>query len=131
MVSLAQSISDGFQVRPSQRTVLALLDFSSAYDTVWRDGLLGVLMDAGVPRKFVRWVAGFLRNRQSRVRFDGEEGRYRRFAQGLPQGAVLSPLLFLFYINSLRDVVPSGVHVICMRMMWLCGFRTGGRSAPR
>ena len=111
VIRLAQSISDGFQARPSNRTVLALLDYSKAYDTVWRDGLLGALMDSGVPGRFVRWVDGFLRNRQSRVEFDGTSGRYKKFAQGLPQGSVLSPILFLFYINSVRNVIPEGVNV--------------------
>ena len=31
-----QRISDGFNAKPMQRSVLVLLDFSKAYDTVWR-----------------------------------------------------------------------------------------------
>ena len=109
VLRLTQSISDGFQRRPSQRTVLALLDFSKAYDTVWREELLGDLVDVGVPRRLILWLRGFLRNRQACVRIDGEEGRYRRFRQGVPQGSVLAPILFLFYINSLKEVIPNDV----------------------
>ena len=109
VLRLTQSISDGFQRRPSQRTVMALLDFSRAYDTVWREELLKDLATAGVPTRFVLWLRGFLRNRQACVRVDGVQGRYRSFRQGVPQGSVLSPLLFLFYINSLRAVIPDGV----------------------
>ena len=111
VLRLTQSISDGFQSRPAQRTVVALLDFSKAYDTVWREELLGDLVEAGVPKRFVLWLRGFLRNRQACVRIDGVQGRYRCFRQGLPQGSVLAPLLFLFYINSLRAVVPRDVCV--------------------
>ena len=53
VLRLFQSVSNGFQRTPSQRTVLALLDFSRAYDTVWRGEFLDRLMDAGLPRKYV------------------------------------------------------------------------------
>ena len=113
VIRLTQSISDGFQSRPAQRTVLALLDFSKAYDTVWREELLSELVGAGVPRRFVQWLRGFLRNRKACVRVDGVQGQFRAFKQGLPQGSVLAPLLFLFYINSLKAAIPNDV---CMSM---------------
>ena len=37
IVRLSQSISNGFQNRPALRSVLALLDFSKAFDTVWKN----------------------------------------------------------------------------------------------
>ena len=45
---------DGFQQRPMQRSVLSLLDYSKAYDTVWREKLLLHLLDTGNPRTFIR-----------------------------------------------------------------------------
>ena len=36
VLRLTQSISDGFQAKPTLRTILALLDFSKAYDRVWK-----------------------------------------------------------------------------------------------
>ena len=99
VLRLSQSVSDGFQRVPSQRTLLAMLDYSKAFDTVWREALLDKLMEAGIPGRFVAWVSGFLRNRLGRVVFDGEKSKRRVFRQGLPQGSVLSPLLFLFFIK--------------------------------
>ena len=111
VLRLSQSVSDGFQRVPSQRTLLAMLDYSKAFDTVWREALLEKLMEAGIPRRYVVWVSGFLRNRLGRVVFDGEKSRRKVFRQGLPQGSVLSPLLFLFFINSVVEVVPGDVNV--------------------
>jgi hypothetical protein len=109
VLRLTQSISDGFQQTKPLRTVLALLDFSKAYDTVWRDLLLQRLLDDGVPLRYVNWLSGFLRNRRARVRWESSVSGFKLMSQGLPQGSVLAPLLFLFYINPLVRELPSSV----------------------
>ena len=90
VLRLSQSISDAFQDRPASRTVLALLDFSKAYDTVWRERLLEILLDKGVPLLMIRWIKGFLSDRKARVRLDNTLGRgsssikvYRRVLSSL------------------------------------------------
>jgi hypothetical protein len=101
---LSQRISDGFQEKPPQRTLLMLFDYRKAFDTVWRTGMLTKLKEKGMPIRFIRWIKAWLVNRTARVRVDGEESRQRVFKEGLPQGAVLSPLLFSVFIDDLLEV---------------------------
>ena len=104
---IIQAIEDGFQHKPMLRSVLVLLDFSKAYDTVWQQKLLLSMIDQGVPMTLIRWINCFLQNRQAKVRFNNVLSRSRKMRQGLPQGSVLSPILFLFYINNLAKILPS------------------------
>ncbi len=53
----------------------------------------------------------FLSNRTARVQINGERGGSAPLRQGLPQGAELSPLPFLLYIDDLRSVVAETVKV--------------------
>jgi len=107
VLKIVQAIEDGFHKSPHERSVLVLLDFSKAYDTVWRQKLLLSMMDLGVPDYLIRWLYGFLRNRQASVRFNGVLGAKSTFHQGLPQGAVLAPVLFIFYIENLAKLLPK------------------------
>ena len=107
IAKIVQAIENGFQSRPMKRSVIALLDFSKAYDTVWRERLLLSMIDQGVPKTFIRWLHAFLQNRQARVRFCGADSKSKKIRQGLPQGSALSPILFLFYINSLAEILPQ------------------------
>ena len=108
-----QAIGDGFQHHPLKRSCLVLLDFSKAYDMVWKEKLLMTMIDKGIPLQIIRWLNSFLENRQARVRVNGELGNNFTMRQGLPQGAVLSPILFLFYINTLAERLPEGT-INCM-----------------
>ena len=109
ILRITQRISDGFH--KSERSILTLLDFSKAYDTVWRERLLSSLIDRGVPGRYVLFLRNFLLNRQARVRFNGELSRSRKMSQGLPQGSVLAPILFLFYIDNLASLLPNDLTV--------------------
>ena len=54
---LSQSISDGFnKPRPGSCTILATIDFSKAFDSVWHPALFHKLISAGLPPCFARWT---------------------------------------------------------------------------
>ena len=108
---MIQDVSDGFQEKKPRRCVMALLDLSRAYDRVWKEDLILTLIDSVVPLKLVRWFNAFLSNRQFQVMFNGSLSRTRWLINGVPQGAVTSPLLFIiFYINSLPDEIKDLVN---------------------
>jgi hypothetical protein len=93
--------------KPANRTVL---DFSKAYDKVWRADLLASMLKKGVPVCYVRWIQEFLSNRQARVCLDRAYSQTWVMREGMPQGSFLAPLLFFFVINDLQDRLPEGVH---------------------
>jgi len=88
---------------------MTLLDFSKAYDTVWRQRLLLILSSRAIPAPYILLLSSFLENRQARIRLNGSFSKSRNIAQGLPQGSVLAPILFLFYIDELARLIPDTV----------------------
>ena len=88
-----------------QHSILTLLDFSKAYDTVWREKLLLHMLNTVIPLTFICWIRSFLIDRRGRVQLFKVFSSSHRFTQGLLQGSALTPLLFLFYINDLATAL--------------------------
>ena len=106
ILKITQLIEDGFQKKKPERSILVLLDYSKAFDQVWRQKLLLSLHQKNIPMKYIRWLNAFLTERRARVRFAGATSQTRLMKQGLPQGSVLSPLLFILFINNLAESLP-------------------------
>jgi hypothetical protein len=68
------------------------------------------MLRKGVLVHYVRWIQGFLSNRQARVHLNRAYSRSWVMHEGMPQGSVLAPLLFLFVIDNLQDRLPRVVH---------------------
>ena len=64
---------------------------------------------AGYPHEYVLWTKAWLVNRVGRVRLNAQLSKPRVFREGVPQGGVLSPLLFLIFINDFPDTIPRQV----------------------
>jgi hypothetical protein len=68
------------------------------------------MLRKGVPVRYVQWIQGFLSNRQARVHLNRAYSQTWIMQEGMPQGCVLAPLLFLFVSYDLQDRLPKGVH---------------------
>ena len=84
-----------------KKTYIAFMDFTKAYDLVWRDGLFQELHEAGVKGKAWRVVRDMYRKARSCVTVKGKPSDWWNIHQGVRQGSVLSPLLFSIAINPL------------------------------
>ena len=84
-----------------------LLDCSKAFDTIEHSKLFQKLLDAKVPMVIVRMLIAIYRNQTANVRWKGQLSEEFPIRNGVRQGAVISPLLFNFYMNDLFDLLKS------------------------
>ena len=80
------------------------LHISKAFDHVWHKGLLAKLPKFGLHNNLITWIASFLSDRSITIRIDGFLSEPQSINSGVPQGSVISPVLFILFIN---DILPS------------------------
>jgi hypothetical protein len=84
---------------------VVFMDFAKAFDKVPHRRLLHKLESYGVGGKLHRFLASFLQNRTQQVMIRGQMSESCPVPSGVPQGTVLGPILFLFYIDDIDDLI--------------------------
>ena len=89
-------------------SVLALLDFSSAFDTIDHPILVHRLhTDFGFTDTVLQWFSSYLSNRTHYISLSNHCSAFAPVHSGVHQGSVLGPILFTMYIKPLSAIIDS------------------------
>ena len=109
LVMLMEDLSRN--VIKGQLTDLILLDFIQTFDKVSHEKLLLKLRQCGVRGQVLHWTKAFLSNKSQTVVLESEKSSQVIVTSRVPQGSVLSQILFLVFINDLPEHIKSKVRL--------------------
>ena len=81
-------------------TILVLLDYSKAFDTLNHQTLGVILRYIGLDPSAISFFDNYLHNRRQRVVMEGSISEYSLVSRGVPQGSVLGPILYNIYTSA-------------------------------
>lgn len=109
---LTNQIKQGFNKKlPPERTIVVSLDLSKAFDTVNIHSLIRKLHQTTVPNTIVKFIANYIKGRKGFTLYQNSKSKQQQFKTGVPQGGVLSPILFNLYTSDIPSP-PMGVSLI-------------------
>ena len=81
------------------------IDLTAAFDCVPHGKLMNKLEFYGFDECTLNWIRSYLSDRSSFVSIGSAESDIKSTPQGVPQGSVFGPLLYLIFVNEMTSVV--------------------------
>ena len=112
VIALLKVVNDLFRsLDKGNISVLALLDFSSAFGTIDHSILVHHLHnDFGFTDTVLQWFSSYLTDRTQCVSLSNHCSAFAPVHSGVPLGSVLGPMLFTMYIKPLSAINDSHYH---------------------
>ena len=83
------------------------IDFRKAFDLVDHGILLRKLAAMNMTKAFWLWIRSFLEDRNQQVKLALTLSSIKPCPAGVPQGSVMSPVLFNIHINDIESAIPE------------------------
>lgn len=103
ILALVNVITDAFENRDCVKSTF--VDLSRAFDLVSHDIVLEKCEFYGLRGKIANILASYLQNRTQITNLNNKLSKEVKVGQGVPQGSILGPLLFLVYVNDFPSAV--------------------------
>ena len=105
------SIVDQIGQSLSKNTAAAALfvDFRSAFNQLWFNGLWRKLAHLQCPSHMLVWLRHYLRKRKSYIEIKNSTSTTFDLCKGVPQGSCIGPLLFIMYDHDILESL-STIH---------------------
>ena len=71
----------------------------------------------GLPYQLQQWIRTWLTTRSQKVIVDGECSESVHVHSGVPQGTVLGPLMFPFYVNDIGNETSSNIKHVTLNLL--------------
>ena len=99
LMSITENIHT--QLDKGEYCARGFVDLKKAFDTVDHNILLRKLDYHGIRGIANEWFCSYLKKKKQFVSIENNISSVKEILTGVPQGSILSPLLFLIYINDL------------------------------
>ena len=108
LIRLETLIRNSF-IKKKHVTVI-FFDIEKAFDTTWKYGILKDLHSMGLRGLLPNFIENFLKNRIFQTKIGQSLSEWYPQEEGVPQGSILSPILFEIKINSITEVLNPNIE---------------------
>ena len=108
LLNISDDIYDA--IDDSELTILVLLDYSKAFDTINHRLLYAKLQSLGFDFSAISWICSYLTDRKQKVKTSTDESGWETIKNGVPQGSVLGPLLFSILVHDIGKCIKNGKY---------------------
>ena len=114
LTQLTDFVSTGMDKQ--MHTGMILVDLQKVFDTLHHGVLLEKMKYFGFRTSVIKWFESYLSNRKFLVCIDNVFSEAGTLKYGVPQGSILGPLLFPWYVNDISQLLSdAGSHLYAER----------------
>ena len=110
--------------------MVALIDFSKAFNRIQHSKVIIRLSDWGVPGWLLRILISYLTGRSMILRYNGAQSSRHLMPGGSPQGALLGILLYLVYVSDVGMEIPDFHLLLLVLLIYLLFFIHQNQQFP-